>query len=252
MADVDTKTALAACGLVVMAALSTATDPTSPTSNASDPAPSRSDKTAAVSRDERSAVKPDAKQPAQPEAKQPADKKPGVAPPADKKPGKAGPKKAAVPGSAVLLPHKPQGSQDAFRPTPEQVNNARTIVKVSRKMGLPPRAAVVAVATSLQESKLINLGHLGDRNDHDSQGLFQQRPTSGWGSVDEITDPVYSSTAFYKALTQVPGWQSMSLSEAAQKVQVSAYPMAYAKWEIMAYNLVQAYYGTGPYAGIGK
>ncbi|NIL42870.1 hypothetical protein HCB17_18240, partial [Salinispora arenicola] len=97
---------------------------------------------------------------------------------------------------------------------------------------------VVAIATSLQESKLENLGHLGDRNDHDSQGLFQQRPSSGWGTVEQITDPEYSTTAFLKGLKQVEGWQDMPLTKAAQTVQVSAYPFHYAQWETQAADLV--------------
>ncbi|MDW5330152.1 hypothetical protein R6Y94_41025, partial [Plantactinospora sp. KLBMP9567] len=92
--------------------------------------------------------------------------------------------------------------------------------------------------TSLQESKLENLGHLGDRNDHDSQGLFQQRPSSGWGTPEQITDPEYSTTAFLKGLRQVDGWHDLPLTAAAQKVQVSAYPDAYAQWEDQAADLV--------------
>ncbi|WP_198937656.1 DUF885 family protein, partial [Micromonospora sp. TSRI0369] len=94
------------------------------------------------------------------------------------------------------------------------------------------------IATALQESKLENLGHLGDRNDHDSQGLFQQRPSSGWGTVEQITDPEYSTTAFLKGLKQVDGWQDMPLTKAAQTVQVSAYPDHYAQWEQQAADLV--------------
>ena len=83
-----------------------------------------------------------------------------------------------------------------------------------------------------------NFGHLGDRNDHDSQGLFQQRPSSGWGSVEEITDPEYATSAFLKALKQVDGWEQMPLTRAAQTVQVSAFPGHYAKWEQPAADLV--------------
>ncbi|MBO4210648.1 hypothetical protein GSF22_32340 [Micromonospora echinofusca] len=83
-----------------------------------------------------------------------------------------------------------------------------------------------------------HLGHLGDRNDHDSQGLFQQRPSSGWGTVEQITDPAYSTTAFLKGLKQVDGWKDMPLTQAAQAVQVSAYPDHYAQWETQAADLV--------------
>ena len=92
----------------------------------------------------------------------------------------------------------------------------------------------------MQESKLQNLGHLGAKNDHDSLGLFQQRPSMGWGSKAQLTDPVYSATAFYLALQRVPGWKSMKITVAAQRVQRSAYPNAYAKWEKDATALSQA------------
>ena len=91
----------------------------------------------------------------------------------------------------------------------------------------------------MQESKLYNLGHLGANNDHDSLGLFQQRPSMGWGSEAQVTDPVYSATAFYSALQRVPGWESMAVTVAAQSVQRSAYPDAYAKWETDATALSQ-------------
>ena len=117
-------------------------------------------------------------------------------------------------------------------------------------MGLPPRAWIIAVATSLQETNLKNLGHLGERNDHDSQGLFQQRPSSGWGTVAQITDPNYAAKAFYGGLVNVNGWESMPLTRAAQKVQVSAFPDHYAKHEAQAGDMIAALYGAGPHAGI--
>jgi hypothetical protein len=89
-------------------------------------------------------------------------------------------------------------------------------------------------------------------NDHDSLGLFQQRPTSGWGTPEQITDPNYSAKAFYKGLVNVDGYEKMPLTVAAQTVQVSAFPDHYAQWEKMAADLVQATYGTGPYADIAK
>jgi hypothetical protein len=100
----------------------------------------------------------------------------------------------------------------------------------------------------MQESKLHNIGNLGAANDHDSEGLFQQRPSSGWGTSEQITNPEYATTAFLKGLKQVDGWQNMALTDAAQKVQVSAYPDAYAKWEHQAGDLVNAIYSHGPYA----
>ncbi|MEV0430071.1 hypothetical protein, partial [Micromonospora sp. NPDC050495] len=133
-----------------------------------------------------------------------------------------------------LIPHGVQGAQSTIDLSDEQTANAKAIIAATKKAGLPERAAVISIATSLQESKLENLGHLGDRNDHDSLGLFQQRPSSGWGTPEQITDPEYATLAFEKGLKQVDGWQDMPLTEAAQTVQVSAYPDAYAQWEQQA------------------
>ena len=137
-----------------------------------------------------------------------------------------------------LIPHGVQGDQSRIDLNDEQTDNVRAIIAATKKSGLDERAAVVSIATSLQESKLENLGHLGDRNDHDSQGLFQQRPSSGWGTVEQITDPEYATMAFLKGLKQVDGWQDMPLTKAAQTVQVSAYPDHYAQWEQQAADLV--------------
>jgi hypothetical protein len=122
----------------------------------------------------------------------------------------------------------------------KQRENAAIIVQVGVALAVPTRAEVVAVATAMQESQLYNLGDLGARNDHDSLGLFQQRPSMGWGSPAQVTDPVYAATAFYLALKRVPGWESMAVTVAAQRVQRSAFPNAYAKWETDATGLVQA------------
>ncbi|MGN9769247.1 hypothetical protein ACTMS2_29265, partial [Micromonospora sp. SD12] len=131
---------------------------------------------------------------------------------------------ADKPDMGRLVPHGVQGAQSRIDLSDEQVANVKAIIAATKKAGMDERAAVVSIATALQESKLENLGHLGDRNDHDSQGLFQQRPSSGWGTVEQITDPEYSTTAFLKGLKQVDGWQDMPLTKAAQTVQVSAYP----------------------------
>ncbi|RZU75743.1 hypothetical protein EV384_4303 [Micromonospora kangleipakensis] len=147
---------------------------------------------------------------------------------------------ADKPDSGKLIPHGVQGKQSHISLNDEQTGNAKAIIAATKKAGLPERAAVISIATSLQESKLENLGHLGDRNDHDSLGLFQQRPSSGWGTPEQITDPEYSTTAFLKGLKQVDGWQDMPLTEAAQTVQVSAYPDAYAQWEKQAAHIVAA------------
>jgi murein DD-endopeptidase MepM/ murein hydrolase activator NlpD len=121
---------------------------------------------------------------------------------------------------------------------PAQIRNAAIIINVGAKLKLPPRAWVIAVATAMQESGLTNLGDLGKNNDHDSLGLFQQRPSTGWGSPAQVKDPVYASTKFYQKLKTISGWQNLPLTEAAQKVQVSAYPDAYAKHEPVATQIV--------------
>jgi hypothetical protein len=130
-----------------------------------------------------------------------------------------------------------------------QMNNAKKIVEAGQAMGLPKRAFVIAVATSMQECNLYNLASTrlpesfnyyneGSGSDHDSVGLFQQRPSSGWGTVAQIMDPTYAATAFYRALVTVAGWDTMELTYAAQRVQVSAYPTAYAKHEARAQAVV--------------
>jgi len=121
----------------------------------------------------------------------------------------------------------------------EQVTNAAIIAAVGQQLHVPPRGWVIAVATAIQESSLRNLGHLGTNNDHDSLGLFQQRPSQGWGTPEQILDPVYAATQFYTRLLRVPGWQDLPLAVAAQRVQVSAFPKAYAKWEYEAFAIVR-------------
>ncbi len=119
-----------------------------------------------------------------------------------------------------------------------QLRNAAIIINVGADLDVPPRGWVIAVATAMQESRLSNLGHLGARNDHDSLGLFQQRPSAGWGTPAQVRDPVHAATKFYTKLKQVNGWQQLPLTVAAQKVQISAYPDAYAKHEDVATQIV--------------
>jgi hypothetical protein len=157
-----------------------------------------------------------------------------------------------APSANELMPRPVTAPQQAFTPTAEQMRNAEAIVKTGQDLKLPPRAQVIAVATALQESTLHNYGDLGALNDHDSQGLFQQRPSAGWGSPEQITNPDYAATKFYKKLVEVKGWDKMPLTQAAQTVQVSAFPDHYAKWENMAADLVRATHGDGPYAEIAK
>ncbi|MFJ8392127.1 C40 family peptidase [Streptomyces sp. NPDC094144] len=118
----------------------------------------------------------------------------------------------------------------------DQVPNAKTIQATGVAMNIPARGQVVALATALQESGLRNLIY-GDR---DSLGLFQQRPSQGWGTANEILDPVHSSTKFYEGLEKVSGWESLSVTQAAQAVQRSGFPEAYAKWEPLATALQKA------------
>ncbi|MGW4218424.1 C40 family peptidase [Streptomyces bacillaris] len=118
----------------------------------------------------------------------------------------------------------------------EQIPNARTIVATGITMNVPARGQVVALATALQESTLRNI----DYGDRDSVGLFQQRPSQGWGTRQQILDPVYASTKFYSALKSLKNWESMPVTVAAQKVQKSAFPDAYAKHEPLATALQQA------------
>ena len=120
----------------------------------------------------------------------------------------------------------------------EQLRNGGTIVGVGERLGVPIRGWMIAIATALQESGLRNLNY-GDR---DSLGLFQQRPSQGWGTPAQILDPEYAAGEFYRRLLLVPGWESMRLTLAAQAVQRSAFPFAYARWEQLADAFVR---GTG-------
>ncbi len=105
----------------------------------------------------------------------------------------------------------------------EQAENASLIAAISVRRGMPPRAASIALATAFQESKLYNI----DYGDRDSLGLFQQRPSQGWGTRKQIMDPEYSINAFYDALERIDGYEKMRITEAAQEVQRSGFPEAY-------------------------
>jgi murein DD-endopeptidase MepM/ murein hydrolase activator NlpD len=115
--------------------------------------------------------------------------------------------------------------------------NAHTIYAVGVQLRVPHGGEVIAIATALQESRLIN--HT-TATDYDSLGLFQQRPSAGWGRPDQILDPIYAGTACYQRLVRVPGWRQLPLTDAAQAVQRSAFPNAYAKWEALANALALA------------
>jgi hypothetical protein len=123
--------------------------------------------------------------------------------------------------------------------TPEQAVNAATITAVGTARDLPERAVTIALATALQESALRNV----DYGDRDSLGLFQQRPSQGWGTAKEIMDPAYSAGTFYDHLVEVPGYTRLPLTVAAQRVQRSGFPDAYAKHEPDATLLAAALTG---------
>jgi hypothetical protein len=124
----------------------------------------------------------------------------------------------------------------------EQAANAITIAAAASTVGLPHHAVTIAVAAALQESRLHNLAH-GDR---DSLGLFQQRPSQGWGSPDQILNARFAAESFFRTLARFDHWQTMSVNDAAQLVQRSATPMAYAKWESEARAIARATTGELP------
>jgi hypothetical protein len=136
------------------------------------------------------------------------------------------------------------GSSVSF--TPEQTANAALIAAISVKRGLPPRAATIAIATAIQESKLRNLTY-GDR---DSVGLFQQRPSQGWGTREQILDPAYSTNKFYDGLVKVRDYETRVITEVAQEVQRSGYPEAYAEHEPEGRILASGLTGHSP-ASVG-
>jgi len=110
---------------------------------------------------------------------------------------------------------------------PDQAANAALITAIAVQRAMPARAATIAIATAIQESRLRNI----DYGDRDSLGLFQQRPSQGWGTREQVMDPVFATNAFYDALAQVDGYESMDITVAAQEVQRSGFPEAYADHE---------------------
>jgi cell wall-associated NlpC family hydrolase len=129
---------------------------------------------------------------------------------------------------------------DGEKLTQDMMNNASIIYQVGVGLGVPQYGEIIAIATAIQESKLTNL----DYGDRDSLGLFQQRPSQGWGTAAQIMDPVYASTQFYDALLKVPNWPNLPLTVAAQDVQESGFPDAYAQWQPIATEIVNTLSGT--------
>jgi hypothetical protein len=168
--------------------------------------------------------------------------KPAAAPPPPPAPAKPADPYAGV-TVAQLEPFGLYGSQEHFSANSDQWQNAKTIVQVARQRGMSPYAAVIAVATALQESTLRNLTTAVDA---DSLGLFQQRPSMGWGSASQLTDPAYATGAFLSALMQyAPNYASMPLWQSAQATQRSGYPTAYARWQDQAAEMVQQIVAEG-------
>jgi hypothetical protein len=130
-------------------------------------------------------------------------------------------------------------SAGSYRITGEQAENAATIAGVASKLGLPNHAVTIGLATAFQESKMLNLTG-GDR---DSIGLFQQRPSQGWGTPAELHNPIYATTAFFKRMVEVPGWKTEPVTDVAQAVQRSAAPDAYAAWEGESRAFARAFTG---------
>ena len=130
---------------------------------------------------------------------------------------------------------------DTHRPDVIAIERVFSQQNVSTVMGTAQAGGVIALAAAMQESGLENLAY-GDR---DSVGLFQQRPSAGWGTVAQLENPTYAAELFFggpsnpnkgrtRGLLDIPGWQSMTVTQAAQAVQISATPNAYAKWEASA------------------
>lgn len=135
---------------------------------------------------------------------------------------------------------------NTFTWAPDQASNTAVLTAIAIRRGMPARAATIAIATAMQESKVRNIAY-GDR---DSVGMFQQRPSQGWGTVEQIMNPEYSANAFYDALAKVPDWQNADIAEAAQAVQRSADGRAYAQHESQARVTASVLAGYSP-AGIG-
>jgi len=130
--------------------------------------------------------------------------------------------------------------------TAEQADNAALIAATALRRELPAHAVTVALATAMQESDLRNL----DYGDRDSVGLFQQRPSQGWGTVEEIRDPRFATNAFYDHLERVAGWQTIPVTDAAQAVQRSGHPLAYADHEADARLWARALTGEVPFGAV--
>jgi hypothetical protein len=141
-------------------------------------------------------------------------------------------------GAGVASAH---GEEDVAALDAEQTAIVNSIIAIGKERGEPEQAWQIAIQAGMTESELRNLNY-GDR---DSLGIFQMRPSMGWGTPKQVTDVEYQVNKFYDVLHTVPGWQSMSPGAAAQAVERSAYPGRYHRWEDMAENLTNAATGVG-------
>lgn len=204
-------------------------------SHADDPAPEPAAAEAA----------PETTEPAEtsePATEAPTTEEPTTEEPAEEAPA---PEKAPEPAGPVDI--------DVADIDDEQEANAVTIIETGKELGFDENGWAVALATAMQEAKLYNAASEAvpesfeytdsdvTYSDHDSVGLFQQRTSMGWGSVEELMDPATSASKFYNTLADVDGWENMSIASAAQAVQVSAYPDYYAQWEGLAWDIIAAY-----------
>ena len=154
---------------------------------------------------------------------------------------------SAAPAPAPVVPVADSQPLAAVDPaaviplTDEMRANASTIIRIGRSLGVSDQGLVIALAAAAQESRLRDV----DYGDADSLGLFQQRPSTGWGTPEQVMDPVRATDAFFggpanpngtltRGLLDIPGWESMTVTQAAQAVQISAHPDAYAAWETSA------------------
>ena len=154
-----------------------------------------------------------------------------------------GPKHSVTPPAPPPPPGCQAGTGGAAIPLDtDQAGIAATIAGIAVRHRLPQRAITIALAAALQESQLQNL----DYGDRDSVGVFQQRPSQGWGTTAEIEDPVYATTRFFAALVKVPGYTTMPVDQAAQDVQHSADGYAYEQWVGIATQLTGYFTGTWP------
>jgi hypothetical protein len=154
-----------------------------------------------------------------------------------------GPKHSVTPAAPPPPPGCQAGPGGAAIPLDtEQAGIAATIAGIAARHRLPHRAVIIALAAALQESQLQNL----DYGDRDSVGVFQQRPSQGWGTTAEIEDPVYATTRFFAALVRLPGYTKMPVDQAAQDVQHSADGSAYEQWVGIATQLTGYFTGTSP------